>query len=185
MKKIILLIIISCFNLQAQPTGIISSLMDAPVSKFTYGMDECNNYLDREDYAISKAFENIAPSQKYGLIFSSCDYDYYDNEIKLRFFIGERSKIGGFIPKTDFKNDECKQMMEILINTFLRKYTQSGEEKIINNITAKFKSKYISTNLDKEIDLILNDYISIYISEIGNDRCKQKLDFDEPVLFFQ
>ena len=103
----------------------------------------------------------------------------------MRFLVGERSKNGGFIPKTDFKNDECKQMMDILINIFLKKYTQSGEEKIINNITETFKSKYISTNLDKEIDLILKDYISIYISEISGARCKQKLDFNKPVLFFK
>jgi len=185
-KKIILLIIICCFNLQAQPTGIISTLMDTPVNKFEYGMSECNNYLNREYSNISNFFQNINLEKKYGLLSARCDYNYSENEIELIFMIGEKSKNGIGLTGTDLENDECKQMMDILTNTFIWKYKKSGKDIIRNNIVDTFTSDYISTNLDKEVNLILKDYIFIYIAEILTGvRCKQKLDINEPVLFFQ
>ena len=86
MKKLIILIILFSFNLQAQPAGIISNLMDTPVSKFTYGMNECNNYLNKKEYYINEAFEDITPKKKYGLVTSNCDYEFDENEIRLIFF---------------------------------------------------------------------------------------------------
>ena len=83
--------------------------MDTPVSKFTYGMNECNNYLNKKEYYINEAFEDITPKKKYGLVTSNCDYEFDENEISLIFFVGEKAQSGGFIPKTDLKNNFRKQ----------------------------------------------------------------------------
>ena len=142
----------------------------------------------KKEYYINKAFEDIIPKKKYGLVISNCDYEFDENEIMLIFFVGEKAQNDGYIPpKTDLKNDDCKQMIDILTNVFLKKHINaSGKETITNEIVLSFISRYISTNLDKEVHLKLKDYIYIYITEIiGGKRCKQKLDFDEPVLFFQ